>query len=123
MGSCRGCPFARRPPKSGGRPGTCSTFVQLDGLSRCVQLAHHSDTWNRCSGSLRCALVAWLTKPSILPPLTSAVALVWPCGPPPFTSAWSTNGLSHLPVFAFGMHGDGLPPFVGIPLAFGYVPK
>src|SRR5437868_15036496 len=70
----------------------------------------------------RCALVAWLTKPSILPPLTSAVALVWPCGPPPFTSALSTNGLSHLPVFAFGMHGDGLP-FVGIPLAFGYVPK
>src|SRR6266480_1329623 len=71
----------------------------------------------------RRALVAWLTKPSIFPPLTSAVALVSPCGPPPFTSAWSAKGLSHLPVFAFGMHGDGLPPFIGIPSAFGYVPK
>src|SRR5690349_17588307 len=71
----------------------------------------------------RCALVEWLTKPSILPPLTSAVAWACPGGPRPFTSAWSTKGLSHLPVFAFGMHGDGLPPFVGMPSAFGYVPK
>src|SRR6478672_5485498 len=71
----------------------------------------------------RCALVDWFTKPSIFPPLMSAVALFWLCGPPPFTSAWSTNGLSHLPVFALGMHGDVLPPFVGIPSAFGYVPK
>ena len=52
MGSGRGCPFARRPPKSGGMPGACSAFWQLDGLSCCVQSADHSDTWKRCSGRL-----------------------------------------------------------------------
>src|SRR4029453_3130591 len=71
----------------------------------------------------RCALVAWSTKPFIFPPLTSALALSWLFGPQPFTSAWSAYGLSHLPLFEFGRHGDGFPFSLGVPAGCGDVPK
>src|SRR5215472_14681801 len=61
---------------------------------------------------------AWATKPSILPPSMSAVALFWPCGPPPFTSEWSTYGLTHALVRGSGTHADA-----GMPSAPGKVPK
>ena len=65
------------------------------------------------------AVSASLTKPFICPPLTSAVAFAALCGPPPFTSAWSTEGGTHWPVARSGAQTVGTPFCIGMPAAPG----
>ena len=77
------------------------------------------------SGPLQVFLPPWASamKPSILPPLMSAAALVSPCGPPAFLSAESWNGLTQVVVFGSGTQTVGTPFRIGIPSAPGKVPK
>ena len=72
-------------------------------------------------GSLQVALAAstCATKPFIFPAATSATALASPCGPPPFMSITSWNGLSHVWCRGSGAHTVGTPSLMGIPAAPG----
>ena len=64
-------------------------------------------------------------KPFIAPPLTSASAAAWVCGPPSNLMLWLRKGFTHRPFWnLFGTHTANEPfGFVGIPSAPGNVPK
>ena len=59
-------PYHDHADRNFGGPGFCSALLQLNGSSRFVQCADHSETMNRCAGRLHDAfgsnMWSWSTK-------------------------------------------------------------